>query len=266
MTGSKIPSPEKAGIRQRAALRLAALKISRQRSAVGLAEIVGLLFAAIMLLAVAVAYFSFFVPAKLYSSSALNERDKLQKSIKAKQEALKTGTDKDSSMLKISNSLVDFEANFLESRSAGRVSLIEELNDFIRSNNLKNTAGPSFVALAQLGANGKPVATTATKSGNAKWQSFYPGIGVSVTLEGQYQNLRHFIRDVEANKHFVVINSVALEKATNAESPKLPSTTTIPGDVPAASKSTLVSLQMDMSTYFRREASDSSDASHPAGQ
>ncbi len=228
MTEPKVPSLAKAGIRQRAASRLAALKTSRQRSAVGLAEIVGLLFAAIMLLAVAVAYFSFLVPAKLYSSSALNERDKLQNSIKVKTEALKTGTDKDSSMLKISNSLVDFEATFLESRSAGRVSLIEELNDFIRSNNLKNTAGPSF--------------------------------------EGQYQNLRHFIRDVEANKHFVVINSVALEKATNAESAKLPSTATVPGDAPVASKSTLVSLQMDMSTYFRREASDSGDASHPTGQ
>jgi hypothetical protein len=260
------PSLEKAGIRQRAASRLAALKISRQRSALGLAEIVGLLFAALMVLAVAVAYFSFLVPAKLYLRSALNERVQLQDRVKAKTAALKTGTDKDSSMLKISSSLADFESSFLELRSAGRVSLIEELNDFIRSNNLRNTAGPAFVSLAQLGANGKPVVTTATKSGNAKWQSFYPGIGVSVTLEGQYQNLRHFIRDIEANKHFVVINSVALEKATNAESARLASPAAVPGDVPAAPKSTLVSLQIDMSTYFRREASDSGDASQPAGK
>ena len=266
MTEPTIPPLEKTGIRQRAASRLAALKVSRQRSALGLAEIVGLLFAALMVLAVAVAYFSFLVPAKLYLRSALNERVQLQDRVKAKTEALKTGTDKDSSMLKISSSLADFESNFLELRSAGRVSLIEELNDFIRSNNLKNTSGPLFVSLAQLGANGKPVATTATKSGNAKWQSFYPGIGVSVTLEGQYQNLRHFIRDIEANKHFVVINSVALEKATNAESAKLSSPAAAPGDVTAPSKSTLISLQIDMSTYFRREATDSVDASQPAGQ
>lgn len=269
MTNPQSPTVERTGLRQRATARLAALKTSRQRNALGLPEIAGLFFAMLMVLAVVIAYFSYLVPAKIYLRSATNERIQITDRVKAKSDALKTGTDKDTSMSKISTSLTDFESNFLEARSQGRVSLVEELNGYIRGNNLKNTSGPQFVSLSQLGANGKPAAATATRSGNAKWQSFYPGIGVSVTLEGQYQNLRHFIRDVEANKHFVVINSVELEKATNAESGKALAPNVDSTAVPATTGSgnnTLVSLQMDMSTYFRREATDPGDIATRSGQ
>ena len=52
-----------------------------------------------------------------------------------------------------------------------------------------------------------------------KWQSFYPGIAVMVTVEGQYQDVRRFIRDVERSRQFVVINEVELQRATQNNAP-----------------------------------------------
>ena len=61
--------------------------------------------------------------------------------------------------------------------------------------------------------------STSGKTVATKWQSFYPGIAVMVTVEGQYQNVRHFIRDVERSKQFVVINEVELQRATQNNAP-----------------------------------------------
>ena len=57
---------------------------------------------------------------------------------------------------------------------------------------------------------------TAEKQSNAKWQSIYPGIAVSVTVEGPYQNVRHFVRDVEISRQFLIINAVELERVTQS--------------------------------------------------
>jgi hypothetical protein len=98
---------------------------------------------------------------------------------------------------------------------------------------------------------------------------------VSVTLEGQYPNLRHFIRDIEANKQFLIINSVQLENATGAQA-SLPPTAPAPpgtaqptgappdGALPTpGSKTSLVSLQLDMVKYFRREVADTGAPASP---
>ena len=39
-----------------------------------------------------------------------------------------------------------------------------------------------------------------------------------VTVEGQYQDIRRFIRDVEHSKQFVVINQVELQRANENNS------------------------------------------------
>ena len=95
-----------------------------------------------------------------------------------------------------------------------------------------------------------------TRTGSAKWQSLYPGIGINVTVEGAYPNLRRFVRELEISNQFIVINSVELEKATDSSALPVAEVPTIPGEgeKPAAPRSTLVSLRLDMAAYFRREA------------
>jgi hypothetical protein len=251
------------------------LRTSRQRSALGISEVAGLAASAVMVAAVVIAYFSFLVPARIRLERTQNERLQLQERIRAKTEGVKAGSDKETSLRQISDSLTDFEANSLDMHTQGRLELVTTVNDLIRENNLRNTSGPAFVGLEPLGQNGKLAPGSVTRSGNAKWQSFYPGIGVSVTLEGQYPNLRHFIRDLEANKQFLIINSVQLENATGAQAPPPP---VVPaprgtgqpigappeGALPTpGSKTSLVSLQLDMVKYFRREVADTGAPTSP---
>ncbi len=96
-------------------------------------------------------------------------------------------------------------------------------------------------------------------------QSIFPGIGVTLTVEGAYPNLRRFIRDIEGDRRqFIVINTVELEGVSdaNAAEPFAPPVTNgaVPGAQPppqAPTRGALVSLRLDMATYFRRAAASS---------
>jgi Tfp pilus assembly protein PilO len=83
-----------------------------------------------------------------------------------------------------------------------------------------------------------------------KWQSFYPGIAVMVTVEGEYQNVRHFIRDVERSKQFVVINEVELQRASQNNQAAPVEEGGAGGG--SGTRASLVTLQLSMSTYFQR--------------
>jgi Type II secretion system (T2SS), protein M subtype b len=92
-------------------------------------------------------------------------------------------------------------------------------------------------------------------------QSVFPGIGVTLTVEGTYPNLRRFIRDIEADRQFVVIDTVELEGVTDSSASEAPAPVPVPGaetGIPTQprtpSRNALVSLRLDMAAYFRRAA------------
>jgi Tfp pilus assembly protein PilO len=127
------------------------------------------------------------------------------------------------------------------------MELYEELNQLIVKNGVRNTSGPAYTSLDPSGTkstSGKNVAT--------KWQSFYPGIAVMVTVEGQYQDVRRFIRDIERSKQFVVINEVELQRASQNNAPASAE------ESGSGSRGSLVSLQLNMATYFQRESAENS--------
>ena len=236
--------------REQIRVRVDKLRQSRQRSVIGVAELVGLGGSAIMLLAVLFVYLYFYSPAESRLATAQLERARMQKKLTdIKKDVEVKGTTQDS-ITEISGSLDKFEADRLVGRDEGRIPLYNVLIQLIRSNNLKNTSGPTYTYLEPKA----PGATQSAKTSSSKWQSLYPGIGVTVTVEGQYGSLRHFIRDIEASNQFVIINAVELERATEADSGAK-----IAGAPP---RSTLVSLRVDLSAYFRR--SGSGDVNEPA--
>jgi hypothetical protein len=155
-----------------------------------------------------------------------------------------------------STSLQTFENDHLVGRGNGRMALYSELNQLIRRNGLRNTAGPSYSVLAPLGTKSQQQSASNNRQGNAKWQSVFPGIGVSVTVEGAYQNLRHFLREIEISRQFLIINAVELESAS--ESNTLPAGE---GATTQAAHRAPVSLRLDMATYFQRGATDTSPSS-----
>ncbi len=222
---------------------------SHRRGMFGIAEILGLAGGALMLLVVIIGYFYFLVPAKSRVASLLLDRDRLQKQLRFTRDDADRGLDTKATVLKITESLAKFEDNGLVERNEGRMILYEELNQLIRKNGLRNTSGPTYTALEPLGSKNQEQATAGgAKSAAAKWQSIYPGIAVNVTIEGQYQNLRHFVRDIESSKQFIIINAVELERATESNA----SPTAESSPLKSGSGSALVSLRLDMATYFQR--------------
>lgn len=109
---------------------------------------------------------------------------------------------------KLSESVDDFETRYLTVQSNGQSALYQRLNGLIKAYGLENTSGPDYVPL-ETAANDKTQQTDEEK-GRAKYKSLYPGVYVTTTVEGTYQNLRRFIREIETGREFVIISSIEL--------------------------------------------------------
>ena len=201
----------------------------------GVPEMVGLACSGIILVAVIVSYFYFLTPARARLKSIQEENARLRTRIVAAQQGVDLNASPQATVEDINQSLDRFEREALLMRSQGRLDLYAKLNDMIRRHKLRNTAGPVYATLEPLGGPGAPA--TAARAGNARWQSLYPGISISVTVEGPYPNLRRFLTEVETSRHFIVINAVEFEGVTDANS---------------QSGASIVSLRLDMATYFQR--------------
>ena len=263
--------------RRKIPIRLDRLKRAPALTVIGLPELIGLAGAALLALITIFAYFSFYLPAHSRLASAQLERDRLQTQLRASESLLKENTTSSESVDQRIASVKDFEGNWLAAPGAGRLSLYNELNNLIRSNGLRNTAGPSYSPLEPLGTKSQvqPTASAETQS-NAKWQTIYPGIAVSVTVEGPYQSVRHFVRDIETSRHFLIINAVELEGVTQSgadqalqaplpatrsltQSPRAGRTAPPAVTPPVVGRGALVSLRLDLATYFQRPETKSVD-------
>ena len=72
---------------------------------------------------------------------------------------------------------------------------------------MRNTAGPEYAPLETIDA-----AKAVKAEGRAgKQQSIFPGTYVTVTVEGNYANLRRFISDLAATRQFLIIHAVEIE-------------------------------------------------------
>jgi hypothetical protein len=153
------------------------------------------------------------------------------------------------------------------------MELYEELNQLIIKNGVRNTSGPTYTPLDPEGTK-----TTTGRTTTTKWQSYYPGVAVMVTVEGQYENVRRFIRDVERSKQFVVINEVELQRARDQNAPvsaeaapaaaggdddSAPAAAASPG---SGSRGSLVSLQLSLATYFQRQSATTPAVTTPVSQ
>ena len=255
--------------RRQISIRLDQLKRAPAISMLGLPELIGLAGAALLALLTIFAYVYFYLPAHSRLAATEHERDLLQIQFRNTQKLFEGTRSTSEEVSQRLASVSDFEGNWLSVSGPGRMSLYAELNNLIRSNGLRNTAGPSYSPLEPIGS--KPQTQTnesAEKQGIAKWQSIYPGVLVSVTVEGPYQNVRHFVRDIENSRHFLIINSVELEGVRDSGAAQelpmpLPETrspartgATRPGvaSVPptAGSRGSQVSLRLDLSMYFQR--------------
>ena len=265
--------------RRQIPIRWDQLKRSSLLTVIGIPELIGLSLAVLMAVITVFAYFSFFLPARSRLRGIQVERDLLQVQVHDSRKNFQDNNNTREAVDKIGASLENFESNWLAPRDAGRMSLYTNLNNLIRSNGLRNTAGPSYNSLEPLGTKPQVQPTaTAEKQNNAKWQTIYPGIAVSVTVEGPYQSVWHFVRDIETSRQFLVINAVEIESVTQNGANQLgisaqPIITAAPKSArnskpappvvtpPVSGRGALVSLRLDLATYFRQDNRDK--ASNP---
>ena len=236
--------PRKAGYSQRVSEFLA----SRRGKMFGIAEVVALAGSCFVLALVLLSYLYFLVPARSRLASLNTDLKQTQTNLQTLGTLFQKDQTTQQTVDLAAASLNKFETEHLMRVDQGRMDLYDELNQLIVKNNVRNTSGPTYTPLDAAGTKSNSGKTVVTK-----WQSFYPGIAVMVTVEGEYQNVRHFIRDVERSKQFVVINEVELQRASQNNAP-ISAEEGGGGGAGAGSgtRGSLVTLQLNMATYFQR--------------
>ena len=220
---------------------LTSLLDSRRGKMFGIAEIIALALSCFVLFLVLLSYLYFLVPARARRITVESDQARLQANLVKLRSIVDVEQNTQQRADAISTSLDKFETVSLVRPDEGRMALYGELNQLIIKNGLRNTSGPTYTALDPIGTK-----VTAGTAANTKWQSVYPGIAVLVTVEGPYQNLRHFIQELERTKQFVIINEVELQRAENSS--QIAAAT----DSESGTRESLVSLQLNMTMYFQR--------------
>jgi Tfp pilus assembly protein PilO len=221
--------------------RFARMRGSRRTSFLGVPEMIALAAACALLALAFAAYFRMLVPERSRLASLERERQQLQGQIRSAGESRAHDRSTGETVSRILQSLARFESDSLDARGSGDKQLIEELNQKIARSGLAR-AQFTFIYQddTQAGANqsGQQRAAGNLSGSARRRQTVFPSTDISLSIEGNYANLRRFIRDVESSRRFVVINGVQLEgiNETGAD---------------AAARGALVSLRLDMSAYFR---------------
>lgn len=226
----------------------------------GQAEIATVGAALLAILAVIILYIFFVLPAKTELAENQAKQDQLRVEVTSATEKYGSITSTETHVAKLIQSVDDFEGRILRFDSIGKPALYERLNSLISAYGLVNTTGPDY---APLEINAQRVEED---KGKAKYQSIFPGVYVTTTIEGSYQNLRRFIREIETSDQFIVISAVELEPAENEEEKDAQAVTAskpqmggpFPQQTPQVVKprgktsGEVVALRLEMAAYFRR--------------
>ena len=151
------------------------------------------------------------IPAQKELDENRAKRDQLERELLTARGKYGTITTTEERVRELKTSVEDFESRFLPNPTVGRTALYQRINGLIAGYGLVNTTGPDYAPL-ELDSR-QAVEVSQTESGKTKFQSLFPGVYVTMTVEGSYQNLRRFIRDVETSEQFVIISAVELEPA-----------------------------------------------------
>jgi len=249
MSAEMQTEPRSAGYK----LRVSEFLESRRGKMFGVAEVVALAGSCFVFALVLLSYIYFFIPARSRLASLNVDLKQTETNLQTLGTVINKDQTTKETVDRAAVSLNKFESDHLMRVTQGRMDLYEELNQLIVKNNVRNTSGPTYATLEPAGVKSNSGKTVITK-----WQSFYPGIAVMVTVEGEYQNVRRFIRDVERSKQFVVINEVELQRASQNNAPA----SAEEGGGGSGTRGSLVTLQLNMATYFQRPgAEDNAPAS-----
>jgi Tfp pilus assembly protein PilO len=195
-------------------------RVVRQRTVksgmFGISEMIAVGLGVFSLLAVGAFYLFWVVPANADVKRQKDARNELEAKLNAEKVKLGNFTTSKDRVEELINSVDFFERNYLPVAENGRTALYQRVNTLISAYGLVNTTGPDFSPLDTVTA--KQSQQNEKEKGRNKFQSLFPGVYVSMTLEGPYQNLRRFMRELESSGQFVIISTVELEAAEGGSS------------------------------------------------
>ena len=169
----------------------------------------------IVLLAVFALYLFFVQPSSNKLEEVKAERDRLEQELISARSKYGSITNTETQVSNLVSSASDFESNYLPIAENGRTALYQRLNGLIAANSLTNTNGPNYSPLEFTEEDRQDAAEGSENEkeqrGRQKYRSIFPGVYVTMTVEGSYQNLRRFIREIETGNEFVIISSIELE-------------------------------------------------------
>lgn len=235
---------------------------------------------ALVMLAAIVAYFFFVAPSNRELAINKSKAGSLDAELASARTKYGEITDSETQVAKVLSSVNDFETRYLPAVSNGQNALYQRLNGLILSYGLVNTTGPDYTPLEMINQNAGQQSDE--EKGRERFRSLYPGMYVTTTVEGSYQNLRRFIREIETGNDFVIVSAIELAPSENEGSreqrqnqlattqPANPATMQ-PGGFPAGTNpgppqqtqnqpqrsrgkmhGETVALQIEMAAYFRR--------------
>lgn len=175
----------------------------------GNAEIVTVALAMFAVLTLILIYVFLVIPSNRELEANRSKRDRLEQELMAAKAKYGDITSTETQVAKLLSSVNDFEVGYLPVAATGRNALYQRLNGLIYAYGLVNTTGPDYSPLET--ADQTLANQTDEERGRAKFRSLFPGVYVTMTVEGSYQNLRRFIKEVETGREFVVISAVELE-------------------------------------------------------
>jgi Tfp pilus assembly protein PilO len=182
----------------------------------GIPEIIAVGLGLLSLVGVGLFYVFFVVPTKNALKQHQTSSNQLEQELKTSNEKFGNITTTKEKVEQLINSVDSFERNYLPIAGVGKAGLYQRVNNLISAYNLTNTTGPDFSPLEI--SEVKENQQNEQEKGRSKFQSLFPGVYVSVTVEGSYQNLRRFIREIESSGQFVIISTIELEASENSES------------------------------------------------
>ena len=186
----------------------------------GVPEIAAVAVSALVVMLVMVVYFFWVIPSDRELARNLSEADRLESELMSAKSKYGEITDTQTQVATLVSSVDDFEARYLPISKTGQTALYQKLNGLIAAYGLVNTAGPDYSPLetTEMGAGEE----SSDQKGRSKFRSLYPGVYVSTTVEGSYQNIRRFIREIETGRDFIIVSAIELAPS-DARQEKQPS-------------------------------------------
>jgi Tfp pilus assembly protein PilO len=230
-------------------------------------EIVTVALGVFAVLVVVLIYVFLVIPSNREVAKHETDYERLKADLTSARDNYGDATSTETKVARVLKSEEDFEAKYLPPVATGRNALYQRLNGLIDAFGLVNTAGPDYAPLATLDQGDR--AQSEEERGREKYRSLFPGLYVSMTVEGSYQNIRRFIRELESGQEFIVISAVQIEPSegerqanqqeqqpTAAQSGGFPTANPNAGPVYVPPKGKthgeVVSLHLEMAAYFRR--------------